>query len=400
MTLAAEQSPRLEAGPRRADRRVVAVAVAALAGGALLIAADAGWHYGRLYLLGLLLGVTLYHAAFGFSGAWRRLLTTGDGAALRAQLLMIAAASVVFLPALDQGELFGRTVVGAVAPPGVSVLVGAALFGLGMQLGGGCASGTLYTVGGGSPRMLATLAFFLVGSLLGAAHLPWWLSLPGPAAWSLLDALPLAGALAVQAGLLGTVALASLWWQRRRGRARSEAPGNDGPAGLARRLLQGPWPLVWGAVMLGLLNGATLYLSGAPWSVAFGYTLWAGKLAAAGGLDLSGWSFWQWPYPSRALAGSLAAETTSVMNLGIIVGAFLAAGLAGRFAPTWRVPGRALLAAALGGLLMGYAFGCNIGALFSGIASGSAHGWLWFAAALAGTWLGVRLRPWFGLSGS
>ena len=37
---------------------------------------------------------------------------------------------------------------------------------------------------------------------------------------------------------------------------------------------------------------------------------------------------------------------------------------------------------------MGYgarlAFGCNIGALFSGIASGSLHGWLWMAAALAG----------------
>jgi uncharacterized membrane protein YedE/YeeE len=45
---------------------------------------------------------------------------------------------------------------------------------------------------------------------------------------------------------------------------------------------------------------------------------------------------------------------------------------------------------------MGYgarlAFGCNIGALFSGIASGSLHGWLWMAAALAGTALGVPLR--------
>ena len=44
---------------------------------------------------------------------------------------------------------------------------------------------------------------------------------------------------------------------------------------------------------------------------------------------------------------------------------------------------------------MGYgarlAFGCNIGALFSGIASGSLHGWLWMAAALAGTALGVPL---------
>jgi uncharacterized membrane protein YedE/YeeE len=61
-----------------------------------------------------------------------------------------------------------------------------------------------------------------------------------------------------------------------------------------------------------------------------------------------------------------------------------------------------LLAAVIGGLLLGYgarlAYGCNIGALFSGIASGSLHGWLWLAAALPGAVLGVRLRPVFGLS--
>ena len=43
------------------------------------------------------------------------------------------------------------------------------------------------------------------------------------------------------------------------------------------------------------------------------------------------------------------------------------------------------------------AFGRNIGALFGGIASGSLHGWLWFAAAFLGTIPGVWLRPWFGL---
>lgn len=61
----------------------------------------------------------------------------------------------------------------------------------------------------------------------------------------------------------------------------------------------------------------------------------------------------------------------------------------------------ALAAAVLGRLLMGYgariAFGCTIGALVSGTASTSVHGWLWFAAVLPGVWLGARLRPRFGL---
>jgi hypothetical protein len=52
---------------------------------------------------------------------------------------------------------------------------------------------------------------------------------------------------------------------------------------------------------------------------------------------------------------------------------------------------------------MGYgarlSFGCNIGALFSGIATGSLHGWLWFAAAFVGSFAGIWLRPVFGLDG-
>lgn len=42
--------------------------------------------------------------------------------------------------------------------------------------------------------------------------------------------------------------------------------------------------------------------------------------------------------------------------------------------------------------------GCNIGAYFSGIASGSLHGWAWGGLALIGTFLGLRLRPLFGLA--
>ena len=86
------------------------------------------------------------------------------------------------------------------------------------------------------------------------------------------------------------------------------------------------------------------------------------------------------------------------MDIGIILGALTAAGLAGRF----RLPWRLLAAAVIGGLLMGYsariAFGCNIGSFVSGVASTSLHGWLWIIAALGETWLGIRCRPWFGLS--
>jgi len=95
-------------------------------------------------------------------------------------------------------------------------------------------------------------------------------------------------------------------------------------------------------------------------------------------------------------------DVTSVMNFGIILDTLVAAILAGKFAPTWKVPGRSLLAAIIGGLLPGdgahIAWGCNIGAYFSGIASGSLHGWVWLVAGFLGNIVGIHLRPTFGLN--
>ena len=75
----------------------------------------------------------------------------------------------------------------------------------------------------------------------------------------------------------------------------------------------------------------------------------------------------------------------------------MAAALAGRWSPKFRLSWDDVWTAVIGGLLMGYgarlAYGCNIGAFFSGLSSASLHGWLWFAAAFAGNAVAVRLRP-------
>src|SRR5207249_6155246 len=167
----------------------------------------------------------------------------------------------------------------------------------------------------------------------------------------------------------------------------------------ARR--RGPGPLAAGALGLAAVNIATLALAGRPWGVTGAFALWGSKLLETAGLNVTAWPYWSTPARTAELHASVFKDITSVMDFGIILGAFAAAGLAGRFAPTWRVPARSLTAAVLGGLLLGYgariAYGCNIGALFSGIASSSVHGWLWFAAAFVGNIFGTRLRPLFGL---
>ena len=90
------------------DWRVVALAGLLLVGGAAYVSGAVSGRYGALYLLGGVLGLVLYHAAFGFASGWRAFIAEGRGANLRAQMLMLALASAIFLPVLDGGSLFGR----------------------------------------------------------------------------------------------------------------------------------------------------------------------------------------------------------------------------------------------------------------------------------------------------
>ncbi|WP_422667020.1 YeeE/YedE family protein [Billgrantia montanilacus] len=367
---------------------------------ALLIGLAFGVRVGMLMVVGGLLGVSLYHAAFGFTAAWRVFISERRGRGLRAQMVMLAIAVLLFFPALGAGTLFGREVIGFVAPIGVSVVVGAFLFGLGMQLGGGCASGTLFTAGGGNARMMITLVFFIVGSLIGTAHFSWWMALPAFQPVSLVQTFGAGGGIAVSLALFGAIAVFTVFMEKRRHGQLEDVPRINLSE---RRWLTGPWPLLLGAVALALLNFATLALAGRPWGITSAFALWGAKGYELLGGDVSTWSYWQAPGNAAALRASVWSDITTVMNVGIILGAMVAATLAGRFAPSFRIPLRSLVAAVIGGLMLGYgarlAFGCNIGAYFSGIASGSLHGWVWLVAGFAGNMAGVRLRPFFFTDG-
>lgn len=239
---------------------------------------------------------------------------------------------------------------------------------------------------------------FIAGSVLATFHMPFWGATPSLGEISLGETLGWGGAVLLQLAACALVAAATWWVERRRLGRRSP------PAPLAwswSSLLRGPWPLLGGGVALAVLNALTLVVAGHPWAITWAFTLLGGKALQAVGYDLSTVPFWTAEFPQAALAAPLLADVITVMDGGVVLGAFLGAGLAGRFAPARRVPLRIVAASLLGGLLLGYgsriAFGCNIGAYFSGIASTSLHGWLWGIAALLGTPVGVRLRTLFGV---
>lgn len=354
-----------------------------------------------LLLLGLGLGFALFHARFGFTSAWRQLVAVGQGRALRAHTVLLAVTAILFAPFLAAGvSPTGVEVAGYVSPLGAGLLVGATIFGIGMQIGGACASGTLYAVGSGQSAILLTLAGFVVGATVGAAHIGWWEATPSLGPVSLAEVFGgTLGGLVVTLTVLGLVAAATVLIGRRRN------PPPVEPVATAKgvaRVVRGAWPLWVGALALAVLNLGVLLVSGSPWGVTTAFALWGSKAVGALGVaDPSSWSFWSGPR-AEILNGSVLAESTSLTNVGIMIGALVASALAGAFTLHRRIPGRLALGAVIGGLLMGYgarlAYGCNIGAYLGGIASLSLHGWVWGVMALLGTALGLRLRPLFGLS--
>lgn len=376
---------------------------AGLAASALLGAwlfAFYGIAQGIYFGLGLGLGVALYHARFGFTSAFRELVAVGQGQTLRAHLLMLSLACVLFAPLLATGTtVFGEPLQGYVFPIGLGVALGGFMFGVGMQLGGSCASGSLYTVGSGQSSIVITLLGFIAGSVWAAHDFAFWVQ---PALqWRTVSLADMGGgytgAIALQLSVFAVIALGTRALEKRLHPPRRRQPPSA--PGLAR-LLRGAWPLWAGAVALALLNAATLWTSGRPWGITSAFALWGSKALAATGADVGSWFYWSGPHAGE-LDMPILGDRTSVMNFGIMLGAMTAASLGGRFTIARHIPWRMVIARVIGGVLMGYgariAFGCNIGAYFGGIASFSLHGWLWGVVALAGTYIGIRARPLFGL---
>ena len=156
-----------------------------------------------------------------------------------------------------------------------------------------------------------------------------------------------------------------------------------------------------GAVVLAVLAAGVMLVSGGIWGITSAFALWGAKLLQVVGMHPETWSFWQQPDQAAQLSGSVLADKNSLTNIGIVLGAAVAATLAGVWTLRHRFAGREVAAALIGGVLLGIgarlAQGCNIGAYLGGISTGSLSGWIWGLVALAGTWLGIKLRPLFGL---
>lgn len=147
----------------------------------------------------------------------------------------------------------------------------------------------------------------------------------------------------------------------------------------------GPWPYWVGAVVLAFLNIAILFFRQYPWGVTTNIEQWAIWLGNKVGIASE----------NHMTLRDLLSLSGTYLNLGVILGAFWATLTASqaRFRPIRQK--KFFFSALIGGTLMGYgariAYGCNIGGLVNGIASGSLTGWIFGGAIIFGTWIGTKI---------
>ena len=146
---------------------------------------------------------------------------------------------------------------------------------------------------------------------------------------------------------------------------------------------------------LAVLAALNLVIAGQPWGVVYGFGLWAAKIVNAAGLfDPAANAFWSQAGNAQRLTESVLMDITSITNIGILGGALWISVRA--TTPAQPLTTQQWVVGLIAGFLMGYssrlAFGCNIGAMLSGISTGSVHGWIWVPLALMGTMIGIRVR--------
>ena len=160
-------------------------------------------------------------------------------------------------------------------------------------------------------------------------------------------------------------------------------------------VFKNPFTYVTGAILLAVLQIALLASSGNPWGVSGTFTNWGAWIFEALGGSVDKWFYFSSAGAQNTLNNGFLNDTGSMINAGIIFGALLATLLASQFKFKKIKAVRQVVAAVLGGLLMGYgarlAFGCNIGAFFSGISSMSLSGWVFGLFLLVGSFIGSKL---------
>lgn len=136
------------------------------------------YKYAVCLSVGVIIGIILRYSKFCFAAAFRDPFISKNTALLRGMILAMIVSTIGFAiiqSKYSHGKVINYDLIpGAVSSVGIHVMIGAFIFGIGMVLAGGCASGVLMRIGEGHALHLVVLMGFIIGTLLGAKDYSFW----------------------------------------------------------------------------------------------------------------------------------------------------------------------------------------------------------------------------------
>lgn len=161
--------------PKKSQLHFAIIAIVAITALALFLQ-QLGNSTAWFLITGLAFGYILQRSRFCFTASMRDPYLTGGTSLTRAVLVAFAITTIGF--AAIKYSYFSKGLpipgMGYVVPISFATVIGAFMFGIGMVIAGGCASGTLMRVGEGFFMQMISIIFFIVGSLWGAHDFGWW----------------------------------------------------------------------------------------------------------------------------------------------------------------------------------------------------------------------------------
>lgn len=371
------------------------------------------------------LGYTLTRSRFGFAGGIKRIYVRGEGSLTKALLIAFATATLLYGAVQWYASTKGAIPAflaknGEAIIPGtqnvfmtnIGTIVGGFVFGIGMIIAGGCASGTLADFGEGEGHALIAFPLFILGTI------------PGHYLREVIDRNPI-GKIGVRAhlpqyfGYLGSIVitiggLIILYGFTKRYENKRKSEGTyldpksdyeDFEKELTDNLTASPWGIAlyhkifverWsfktGAFILSIISACLIIFNQKAWGVTSAFTKIAVWFVGLFGIHFEDKAF---SSINKAVSSGLLTDAGVILDIGIVFGSFLAFLLAGRFKLNLSFNKTNALLFALGGLLMGFgsrlAKGCNIGALYSSLPNFSISGWIFMLAISLGAVAGLKL---------
>lgn len=377
-----------------------------------------------LFLItGVVLGYILTRSIFGFAGGVKRIYVTGDGSLSKALLIMfgitiIATAGIHWGAAAEGAEPAFRAAASADIIPGsgsvkvinLALVLGGFIFGAGMIMAGGCASGTLTDLGEGAVRAVIVLFFFVLGSAPGAfARYELLETSIGSAGTTIYlpDLFGYAGSIIVSLLLLiGLYTMAAKYeaFRRKEGHFHDAVPlqtelpvSKDTEFKLFslktyQQFFVRKWSYLTGGLLIAVMFVFIINTTGSSWGVTSAFQVWSVAMLQSVGFDLTSPAF---SGDLQTIESGLLSHNGTLRNIGIIAGSALALLLAAKFKFNYQFRVRDVLIYSAGGLLMGFgarlASGCNIGGLFAAISNHSLSGWIFMIALILGGIAGLKL---------